>query len=207
MTQRLEGSIEIEAPVKQVYEYWETLENLPNFMSNVEEVRSTGDDRTHWSIKGPFGVSVEFDARTTQNDSNEALAWTTEDGDVQNSGQVRFKELGDEKTRVEVELDWTDPPGGKVGEVVSGLVAGPKSILEQDLQNFKDIMEGNKTPQEIQEEADAAKAHAGIVAFLASGPGLLLLGGIVLLVLLLRRGGSSSRRRRNNATRRITFEF
>jgi hypothetical protein len=104
-------------------------------------------------------------------------------------------------------LDWTDPPGGKVGEVVSGLVAGPKSILEQDLQNFKDIMEGNKTPQEIQEEADAAKAHAGIVAFLASGPGLLLLGSIVLLVLLLRRGGSSSRRRRNNATRRITFEF
>ena len=206
MAQRLEGSIEIEAPVKQVYEYWETLENLPNFMSNVEEVRSIGDNRTHWSIKGPFGASVEFDARTTQNDRNEALAWTTEDGDVQNSGQVHFRELGDNKTRVEVQLDWTDPPGGKVGEVVSGLVAGPKAILEQDLQNFKDIMEGNKTPQEIQEEADAAKAHAGIVAFLVSGPGLLLLGGVVLLILLLRRGGGSSRRR-NNATRRITFEF
>ena len=33
-----EGSIEIEAPVETVYDYWETLENLPQFMANVEEV-------------------------------------------------------------------------------------------------------------------------------------------------------------------------
>ena len=37
MPQRVEGAIEIEAPVETVYGYWETLENLPNFMANVEE--------------------------------------------------------------------------------------------------------------------------------------------------------------------------
>jgi len=42
MPQRVEGSIEIEAPVETVYGYWETLENLPNFMANVEEVSPTG---------------------------------------------------------------------------------------------------------------------------------------------------------------------
>ncbi len=36
--QRVEGSIEIEAPVETVYDYWKTLENLPQFMVNVEEV-------------------------------------------------------------------------------------------------------------------------------------------------------------------------
>ena len=114
MAQRLEGSIEVGAPLEQVYDYWETLENLPRFMSNIEEVRSTGDDRTHWRVKGPLGTSVEFDARTTQNESNEALGWTTEDGDVKTSGQVRFKDLGDDRTRVEVQMNWFDPPGGKV---------------------------------------------------------------------------------------------
>ncbi|MGB3683723.1 MAG: SRPBCC family protein [Rubrobacteraceae bacterium] len=204
MPQRLEGNVEINAPVNQVYEYWETLENLPNFMSNIEEVRSTGDNITHWSVKGPFGASVQFDARTTQNERNEALAWNAEHGDVKTSGQVRFKDLGDERTRVEVQMNWFDPPGGKVGEVVSGLVAGPKTILEQDLQNFKDLMEGNATPQEIQERADAAKAHTGIVAFLVSGPGLLVLGGL-LLFFLFRRGGRG--KGRNQGTRRIVFEF
>jgi uncharacterized membrane protein len=42
MPQRVEGNIEIEAPVETVYSYWETLENLPQFMANVEEVTPTG---------------------------------------------------------------------------------------------------------------------------------------------------------------------
>ncbi len=202
MAQRLEGSIEVNAPVQQVYEYWETLENLPNFMVNVEEVRSIGDDRTHWSVKGPLGASVEFDARTTQNKRNEALAWNSEDGDVQTSGQVRFRDLGDDRTRVEVQMNWFDPPGGKVGEVVSGLVAGPKTILEHDLRNFKDIMEGNATPQEVQERVDAARVHSGVVGALTSGTGLLVLGGGLLLYLLLR-----GRRSTRNKRARIIFEF
>src|SRR3712207_7660278 len=54
MPQRVEGSIEVEAPVQEVYAYWQTLENLPQFMANVEEVRSTGPDTTHWRVKGPL---------------------------------------------------------------------------------------------------------------------------------------------------------
>ena len=80
-------------------------------------------------------------------------------------------------------------------------------MLDQDLLNFKDIIEGNASAEEVQERIAAANAHSGIVATLASGPGLLVLGGVVLLVLLLRRGGGGSRQRRNNATRRIVFEF
>jgi uncharacterized membrane protein len=202
VAQRLEGSIDVDAPVKQVYEYWETLENLPSFMSNVEEVRSTADNVTHWRVKGPLGSSVEFDARTTQNKSNESLAWNSEDGDVQTSGQVRFKDLGDDQTRIEVQMNWFDPPGGKVGEAVTGLVAGPKAMLEQDLLNFKDIMEGNASAEEVQERIAAANLHSGAVATLTSGAGLLAVGGLVLLALII-RGLRGSRRKRT----RIIFEF
>ncbi len=203
MPQRIESSIEVEAPVEKVYDYWKDLENLPNFMSNIEEVRSTGPDTTHWVVKGPLGYRAEFDAKTTQNEPNSAIAWNTENGDVETSGQVRFQEMTPNRTRVEVQMNYWNPPGGKLGEAASRVTSGPKTILEQDLVNFKDIMEGTATPEEIQQRPSAADVHSGAITFLTSGTGLALLGaGVVLWLLLRRRGGSSSGKKA-----RIIFEF
>ncbi|MGH3145073.1 MAG: SRPBCC family protein [Rubrobacter sp.] len=200
MPQRVEGNIEVEAPVQQVYEYWQNLENLPQFMSNIEEVRSTGPDTTHWVVKGPLGAKVEFDARTTQDEPNSAIGWNTVNGQVQTSGQVRFEEVAPGRTRIEVQMNYADPPGGKVGEVASRAVSDPQLMMQQDLTNFKDIIEGNATPEEVQQRASAATAQSGAVAFLTSGTGILVVGGILVLWLLLRRRGS---RRKS----RIIFEF
>ncbi len=202
MPQRVEGSIEVEAPAEQVYEYWHTLENLPQFMTNVEEVRSTGPDTTHWRVKGPLGASLEFDARTTQDEPNEAIGWNTEDGEVQTSGQVRFQQVTENRTRVEVQMNYWDPPGGKVGEVASRAIANPKVMMEQDLRNFKEIIEGTATPEEVQQRPAAATAQSGaVVAFLTSGTGLVVVGGGLVLWLLLRRRGGRSKKSR------IIFEF
>ena len=200
MPQRVEGSIEVEAPVQEVYDYWKTLENLPRFMTNIEKVRSTGGDTTHWMVKGPLGAKLEFDARTTQNEPNDAIAWNTEDGDVETSGQVRFQEAGSGRTRVEVQMNYWDPPGGKTGEIASRVVSNPQVMMRQDLQNFKEIIEGTATEEEIQQRPAAATAQSSALAFLTSGTGLLLLGGGLLLWLLLRRGGSRKKSR-------IIFEF
>jgi uncharacterized membrane protein len=202
MPQRVESSVAVEAPVTRVYDYWRDLENLPNFMSNIEEVRGIGDHRTHWVVKGPLGMKLEYNAETTQDQENEAIAWNSIDGDVQTSGQVRFQELEPERTRVEVTMNYSDPPGGKLGEVGSRLVADPQVMLDQDLQNFKEIMEGTATPEEIQQRVSAASAQSGLMAFLTSGTGLLILGGLLLLLLLLRRRG-----RRSSKRSRIVFEF
>ena len=201
MPQRVEGSTEIVAPVEKVYDYWKNLENLPQFMTNVEEVRATGPDTTHWVVKGPLGAKLEFDARTTQNQPNEAIGWNTEDGEVQTSGQVRFQELSPERTRIEVQMNYWDAPGGKAGEVASRLVANPQLMVQQDLQNLKEILEGTATPEDIQRRPAAATVQSSAVAFLTSGTGLLVLGGGLVLWLLLRRRGSSGRKSR------IIFEF
>lgn len=203
MPQRIDGNIEVEAPVQKVYEYWKNLENLPQFMKNIEEVRQTGPDTTHWVVKGPLGYRAEFDARTTQNEPNEAIGWNTEDGDVQTSGQVRFREISPNRTRVEVQMNYWDTPGGALGEAASRVTSGPKAIMEQDLKNFKDIIEGKATPEEVQQRPAAADVHSGAITFLTSGTGLLLVGGGLILWLLLRgRGGGSSRKKS-----RIIFEF
>jgi len=191
----------VEAPVSRVYEYWRDLENLSNFMSNVEDVRSTGPGITHWVVKGPLGAKVEFDAQTTQDEENRAIGWNSVDGNVQNSGQVRFEELGPERTRVEVTMNYANPPGGKIGEVGSRIVSNPQVMVDQDLYNFKEIIEGRDTPEEIQQRPAAASAQSGLAAFLSSGVGLALVGGLVLLLLLRRRSRRSSKRAR------IIFEF
>ncbi len=193
MAQRVEGNVEIAAPVEEVYGYWEDLENLPRFMSNVDEVRSTGPDTTHWKIRGPLGAKVEFDARATEKKENEAIGWNSTDGDVGTSGEVRFEQITPSRTRVEVQMNYSNPPGGKLGEAASKAVANPKVMLELDLHNLKDILEGKATPEEVQSRPSAASAQSGLAAFLTSGAGLALLGGGVILYLLLRNGGDSSR--------------
>jgi uncharacterized membrane protein len=197
MAQRVESSVIVEAPVARVYEYWSNLENLPNFMTNIEEVRAMGPDRTHWRVKGPLGAKMEYDAQTTQDEENRAIGWNSVDGDVQTSGQVRFQELGPERTRIEVTMNYSDPPGGKLGEVGSRFVANPQAMMDQDLLYFREIIEGRATPEEIQQRTSVASAQSGVAAFLTSGTGILVLGGTLLLLLLLRRrGGRSGRRRR-----------
>jgi uncharacterized membrane protein len=207
MPQRVEGSIEIEAPIETVYGYWETLENLPNFMANVEEVTSTGPDSTRWRVKGSFGRSLEWEAQTTQKEQNSSIAWNSTQGEVGTSGEVRFLEAGQPgRTRVEVQMNYSDPPGGKIGEVASRVIANPKLQLEQDLHNLKDILEGEATPEDIQRRPAVTTVQSGLVAFLTSGAGLLLLGAGLLLLFLLRwrRGGRPGGSRRKS---RIIFEF
>jgi uncharacterized membrane protein len=187
--QRVEGSVEIAVPVEEVYGYWETLENLPHFMANVEEVTPTGPDTTRWRVKGPLGKSLEWEARTTNKETNSTISWITNAGaDVDNAGVVRFREAAPGVTLVEVVLDYADPPGGSVGEAASRLIADPQLQLEQDLRNLKDVLEGRATPEEVQQQP-AATVQSG-AAFLTGGAGLLLIGiGVLTFFLLRRRGG------------------
>ena len=201
MAQRVEGSIEIEKPVSEVYDYWETLENLPQFMKNVEEVRATGEDTTHWKIKGPFGATIEFDARTTEKEQDSVIAWSTIEGDVGTSGVVRFSEVesgGSQTARVDVVMNYSDPPGGKLGERASRILADPQLMLAQDLENLRDILEGVATPEDIEQRPSIANVQSAVVAFLTSGAGLALLGGFVLILVVVRLlGGRKSDSRRS----------
>jgi len=145
--------VEVQAPLQDVFTYWSDFENFPKFMSNIEEVRMTGQDTSHWRVKGPLGKSVEFDAKTTEMDPSRGIGWNTVDGEVMTSGEVRFDEVSTDRTRVEVTMNYADPPGGKVGEVVANVLSDPERSMREDLQNFAGIVErgelggsGSQTP-------------------------------------------------------------
>ena len=136
MPQRVHESVEVQAPLQDVFTYWSDFENFPKFMSNIEEVRMTGQDTSHWRVKGPLGKSVEFDAKTTEMDPSRGIGWNTVDGEVMTSGEVRFDEVSTDRTRVEVTMNYADPPGGKVGELAASVVSNPEREMREDLENF-----------------------------------------------------------------------
>jgi uncharacterized membrane protein len=141
MAQRVNESIEVEAPVEDVFRYWSNFENFSNFMQNVEEVRMTGQDTSHWRIKGPLGKSVEFDAETTEMDPNRGIGWNTVGGEVMTSGEARFEQVTSGRTRIDVTMNYADPPGGRVGEAVADIISNPERNLREDLENFARIVE------------------------------------------------------------------
>ena len=134
-------SIDIDAPVERVFEFWSRFENLPQFMSHVREVRSLGGGRTHWVVSGPAGTPIEWDAVTTRFEANRMIAWRTVEGAlVEHTGSVRFSRHGN-RTRVHVTMSYR-PLGGLLGHGVAALFgADPKSVLVEDLERFKALME------------------------------------------------------------------
>jgi uncharacterized membrane protein len=136
MTQRVQESIEVQAPLQEVFTYWSNLEHFPEIMSNVEEVRVVDQETSHWKVKGPVGTTVEFDARTTEMDPERGIGWNSIEGEVDTSGEVRFEEIDSDRTRIEVTMNYTDPPGGRVGEVVADAISNPERMMREDLENF-----------------------------------------------------------------------
>ena len=141
-TIRVEKRFVINAPIENVYEFWNNFENFPKFMTTLDSVVRMSDTRSHWISKAPLGTTVEWDAETTKNVPNDVIAWRSTTGDVPNSGEVRFKRSGP-KTRVKVRLEYT-PPAGKIGETIAWIFGeDPKSQLESYITKLKEILEGS----------------------------------------------------------------
>jgi uncharacterized membrane protein len=144
--QRAEKSIRVNAPADTVYRFWRNFENFPRFMEHVKDVRPIGgsDRMSHWTIEGPLGKSVEFDAELTRDEPGKEIGWNSRGGErdsMETSGVVTFREI-DGVTEVHVLMQWYDTPGGAIGEAVSRMFQDPEKMLEEDLQRFKDIAEG-----------------------------------------------------------------
>jgi len=142
VAQRVHESIEVQAPLQDIFTYWSNLENFSQIMRNIEEVRVIDQETSHWRINGPLGKTVEFDAKTVDMSPERGIGWqSTGDNQVETSGQVRFEEVADGRTRIDVTMNYADPPGGAVGEAVANILSNPERNLQEDLQNFARIVE------------------------------------------------------------------
>ena len=132
----IEQSIDVEVPVRTAYNQWTQFEDFPKFMEGVEEVRQLDDVTLHWKAE-ILGQTREWDAKITEQNPDERIAWTNIDG-AKNAGVVTFHRLDDNKTRIMLQLEF-DPEGflEKAGDAL-GVVRGR---VKGDLERFKTFIE------------------------------------------------------------------
>jgi uncharacterized membrane protein len=146
----IQKTITIDAPSDTVFAFWTAYENFPRFMSRVLEVRpSSREGQSHWTVAGPAGVPVEFDAEVTQMIPNEVFAWRTVEGaTVAHAGIIHFEPTSDRRTRVNIRMSY-NPPGGWLGHgVASAFGVDPKTSMDADLARMKTLIETGQPPRD-----------------------------------------------------------
>lgn len=141
MAEQVTKSIIVKGTVDELYDVWADFTTFPQYMNNIESITPREGGLTHWVMKGPFGATFEWDAKTTLMEENSRIAWRSVDGSgMKTSGQVTFKALPHEQTQITVTLQYV-PPNGTAGEIAAALFARPDQRLTEDLRNFKVYVE------------------------------------------------------------------
>jgi uncharacterized membrane protein len=136
----IEQSIEVDVPVQTAYNQWTQFEEFPAFMDGVEEIRQIDDTHLHWVAE--FGGSRhEWDAEITEQLPDERVAWRNTDG-KDNAGVVTFHKLGDDRSKIMVQLDFV-PEGIK--EKVGSALGFDDRKVKGDLERFKELVEKRGT--------------------------------------------------------------
>ncbi|MDQ4142285.1 MAG: SRPBCC family protein [Actinomycetota bacterium] len=132
----IEQSIEVNLPVRPVYNQWTQFEEFPQFMEGVEYVRQLDDTRLEWAAE-IAGQRREWEAKITEQTPDQRVAWASVGG-TGHAGVVTFHRIDDNTTKVMLQMEF-QPDGlvEKAGDKL-GIV---RSRVKSDLERFKSFIE------------------------------------------------------------------
>ena len=123
--ERIEKTIEVDRPVRTVYNQWTQFEEFPRFMDGVKEVKQLDDTHVRWHAE-IFGKDKQWDAEITEQVPDQKIGWKSISGDAPNAGTVRFEPIGPDRTLVRLVMAY-EPQGAteSVGDAL-GLLQQPR---------------------------------------------------------------------------------
>jgi uncharacterized membrane protein len=145
---KVERQIVVDRPADELYAFWRNFENLPRFMEHLESVTVLSPRRSRWTVRGPAGRHVSWDAEIHNEIPDRLIAWRSLPGsDVANAGSVHFTPRGSgDSTDVRVVLSY-QPPAGRLGAAVAKLFGEePHRQVDEDLRRFRQVMESGEVP-------------------------------------------------------------
>lgn len=153
----IERSVTVNRPIDEVYSYWRDFENLPKFMDHLDAVVLLGNGRSHWDMRGPGDLKVEWDAEIVEDRRNELISWRSLPGSqVEHSGSVHFAYApGGKGTEVRLKMRYV-PPGGAAGFAITKFLNKmTEQQVAEDLRRFKELLEAGVVP------TTEGQAHGG----------------------------------------------
>ena len=139
----IEKTIEVDQPVKTVYDLWTQFENFPRFMPGIKEVRKLDAKHFHWKAE-IGGKTKEWDAEISEQVADQRIAWRSTRG-AENSGTMHFIALSPTKTRIMLYLSYG--PQGLVERMGNNLGV-VSARVSSDLNRFKKFTEAQGAPLE-----------------------------------------------------------
>jgi uncharacterized membrane protein len=129
--ERIEKTVDVDCPIRTVYNQWTQFEEFPQFMTGVKQVTQLDDTHVHWRAE-VWGKDKEWDAEITEQTPDQRISWRSISGDAPNAGTVRFEPLDANRTRVRLAMAY-DPQGAteNVGDALGILSARLSSTMSQ----------------------------------------------------------------------------
>ena len=151
-------AIVVSRPVDEVYRFWRDFSNLPQFMRHLEQVDEIDRTRSRWTVRGPAGTSVSWEAHIINEVPNEVIGWrSVGDADVVSAGSVHFNATPNGGTELVVHLQY-EPPAGKFGAWVASLFGEePSQQIREDLMRLKSYLETGELPPHLARSDDRWK--------------------------------------------------
>jgi uncharacterized membrane protein len=137
------AAITVNAPIAEVYAFWEDFRNLPRFMGDFASVEVSSDRNSSWTLTAPAGITLNWDVDIVEATANQRIAWQTAEGTTLDAaGEVRFRSApGGRGTEVVFDARFS-PPGGELGTKIAGLFADALGTkIGSDLRRFKQLVE------------------------------------------------------------------
>ena len=138
---QVQESVDVDVPVRTAYDQWTQFESFPQFMGGVESITQLDDTHSHWVTK-IAGVTREFDTEVTEQHPDERIAWKSTGGDTTHAGVVTFHRLGDDQTRVMIQMEWE--PECLADKVGSAVGVDDRQVAS-DAKRFKSFIENTGT--------------------------------------------------------------
>lgn len=147
----IDRSVTVRKSVAECYAFWRDFENLPKFIDHLDSVLLLGSGRSHWDVRGPRDIRVEFDAEVIEDRRNELIAWRSLPGSqIEQSGSVHFATApGGKGTEVRLKLRYV-PPGSVAGFAAAKLISGlTEQQVAEDMHRFKQLIEAGVVPTTV----------------------------------------------------------
>jgi uncharacterized membrane protein len=152
-------SININAPIEEIYRFWRQLDRLPEVMPHLAKVEQLDTKRSRWTAKAFDHVPVSWEAEIINEQPFELIAWQTLPGQaIQTAGSVMFEPSATTRgTEVRVHLQY-NAPGGKAASWLAWLAGqDPARYTREGLVALKRRLE--VTPPPVPPLSAAAPVH------------------------------------------------